>query len=156
MVAALCNMLSQLWWTQKLSVGGKKKTQSPQWCSNVHCLVCQSKPKVKTIKTLPHKLRHVSDSQSLAIHTYCPTPTPTQSVLQKVTINISILIAPAEKSVFTHSRTQAEIEVEATSSVSEVIYTECNYSKIPLIWITSDWTSARFIGYYNQMVPILT
>jgi hypothetical protein len=50
-----------------------------------------------------------------------------------VTINISILIAPAEKSVFTHSQTQAEIEVEATSSVSEVIYIECNYSKIPLI-----------------------
>jgi hypothetical protein len=50
-----------------------------------------------------------------------------------VTINISILIAPAEKSVFTHSRKEVEMEVQATNSVSEVIFVECNYSKIPVI-----------------------
>ena len=137
-VAALCIMLSWLWWTQKLSM--KKNTKSLQWWSNVHCLVCQSKPKVKNIKTLPHKLRHGSDS-----HTTGP---PTSPVLQKVTINISILIAPAETSVFTHSRTEVEIEVEAINLVSEVIFIECNYSKIPIIWLTWDWTSARLLVFY--------
>jgi hypothetical protein len=61
-----------------------------------------------------------------------PSTPARQSVLQKVTINIGILLSPAEKSVFMHSQTEAETEVEATYSVSEVIYIECNYSKIPL------------------------
>ena len=110
--AALCIMLSRCRWTQKLSV--RKNTKSLQWWSNVQCLVCQSKPKVKSIKTLPHKLRHGSVSQSLATHT-TSRPLPPQSVLQKVTINISILIAPPEKSIFTHSQTEVEIEVEDTN-----------------------------------------
>ena len=64
---------------------------------------------------------------------HCPHPPTPQSVLQKVTINISILIAPAEKSVFTHSWTEVEIEVQATNSVSEVTFVECDYSKIHVI-----------------------
>jgi len=140
-VAALCIMLSWLWWTQKLSV--KKNTKSLLWWSKVHCLVCQSKPKVKSIKTLPHKLQQV---QTVSDWPLTPLPpTPPQSALQKVPINISSLIAPAEKSVFTHSRTEVEIEVEATNSVSEATFDECNYSKIPVIWLTWDWTSARLL-----------
>jgi len=65
--AALCIMLSQLWWTQKCSV--KKNTKSLLWSSNVQCLVCQIHQNLTTQAATLF-------SQSVTGHSnHCPPPT---------------------------------------------------------------------------------